>query len=695
MISIIVPLYNASAYIEKTIETVVSQTYKDWELILVDDLSKDNSVEVAKNCINALDKDTASRIRLITKPVNEGAAMARNTGLDAACGRYIAFLDADDVWYPHKLEHELLFMNKHNTGFVCSSYQFGDEQAVPTGKVVRVPKKMTYKKALSRTVIFTSTVLIDTQIVDKKLVYMPNIGSEDTATWWNILKSGTDIYGLDEQLVIYRRPATSLSSNKGKAITRIWNLYREVAGLNVIASAWHILLWAMHATSRRILDDGVRNHLESIKRFTVLQLSMLGLILYTGIYAYVWFRIYYPILQSPLYSKDGYYFGNGLKLYVKGHLLILFIYFLILWFLSLNNGSMRIGYLKSKQIAWTQIIALAFTNVISYAQLMLMRNWLLPPWGIAQCFAVQVILAVIWTAFSSFIYRSVFAPRETLIIYGSDITDDASEVASQFEKRSDRFKVMKTMSIDKGINAVEAECSRWYGCVVLYGIYGSARDEIIDFCYSHYIRVFVIPRVEDLLMRGFEKMDLWDTPILELKEYSVSWEMRLIKRFIDFFGSLFLIIITSPVLLIGMLRSKASGKEAIEKRTCMKKDGRTFIRHTLSDGRYGWSLPMLWDVLKGDISLIGPEPVEEEYYNKLSLNDSRYFYRLRVKPGYTGYALSYGKSFRLTDKEDLEEAKNILKLDMVYIQEYSIMQDLRLLLGMLNVTSSSKKKQSE
>ena len=151
MISIIVPLYNASAYIEKTIETVVNQTYKDWELILVDDLSKDNSVEVAKNCINALDKDTASRIRLITKPVNEGAAMARNTGLDAAGGRYIAFLDADDVWYPHKLEHELLFMNKHNAGFVCSSYQFGDEQAVPTGKVVRVPKKMTYKKALSRT----------------------------------------------------------------------------------------------------------------------------------------------------------------------------------------------------------------------------------------------------------------------------------------------------------------------------------------------------------------------------------------------------------------------------------------------------------------------------------------------------------------------------------------------------------------
>ncbi|MCR4867513.1 MAG: glycosyltransferase, partial [Lachnospiraceae bacterium] len=96
-------------------------------------LSKDNSVETVKKCLAELDKETASKIRLIEKPVNEGAAIARNTGLDAATGRYIAFLDADDVWYPHKLEHELMFMNKHDAGFVCSSYQFGDENAVPTG----------------------------------------------------------------------------------------------------------------------------------------------------------------------------------------------------------------------------------------------------------------------------------------------------------------------------------------------------------------------------------------------------------------------------------------------------------------------------------------------------------------------------------------------------------------------------------
>ena len=694
MISIIVPLYNAAEYINKTIETVVAQTYTDWELILVDDKSKDDSVDRTKQCIASLDDMTASKIRLIEKEKNAGAAKARNTGLDAARGRYIAFLDADDVWYPHKLEHELMFMNKHNAGFVCSSYQFGDENAIPTGKVVRVPKRMSYKKALSRTIIFTSTVLIDTEKVDKELIKMPDIGSEDTATWWKILKSGIDIYGLDEQLVIYRRPATSLSSNKGKAVTRIWKLYRQVAELGVIGSAWHILLWALHATSRRILDDGVRRHLESIKRFTVLQLSLIGLLIYTAVYAFAWFKVYYPVISSPFISQDGYDFGPGLKLYFKGHLLILMIYLMILWFLSVNNGSMKMGYLKTRQIAWNQIIALAFTNVISYAQISLMRNWLVSPKALMQCYLIQIVLALLWTALAGYIYQVVFAPRETLIIYGSD-HDNADEIAKRFEDSNDRFKVMKTMSMSGGVNAVEAECSRWYGCVVLYGVYGNQRKEIVDFCYSHYIRVFIVPDVDDLLMRGFEKMDLWDTPILELKEYSVSWEMRLIKRAVDICLSLVLIVITSPFLLVASLVSKSKNGHAIDKSICMSKDGRTFERHMLSYECFGCTLPMLWDVLKGHISLIGPEPMKESMYRRLVNEDNRFIYRLRVKPGYTGYALSYKKSLRnLDDDCDIKEAESILKLDMVYIQEYSIMQDLRLMFGLLG-SSDQRGKESE
>ena len=229
MISIVVPVYNAAKYIEETIESVINQTYKDWELLLVDDCSKDDSAEVIQEVIRSFEQDEKykGRIRFIKKEHNEGAAKARNTGIMEAQGRYIAFLDADDIWYPEKLQNELDFMQLHEAAFVYSSYKFGDEDAVPTGKVARVPKHLTYKEALSRTIIFTSTVLLDTKKIDRELILMPDIPSEDTATWWRILQTGITAYGLDEALVIYRRPASSLSSNKGKAVKRIWQLLQE------------------------------------------------------------------------------------------------------------------------------------------------------------------------------------------------------------------------------------------------------------------------------------------------------------------------------------------------------------------------------------------------------------------------------------------------------------------------------------
>ena len=167
MISIIVPVYNAANYIEETIKTVVNQTY-------VDDCSRDGSTEVIRAAINHYEQEGVAkgRIRLILKQQNEGAAKARNTGIREARGRYIAFLDADDLWYPDKLLKELAFMQQKEAAFVYCSYQFGDENAVPTGKTARVQRTLTYKEALSRTIIFTSTVLIDTQKVDRELILM-------------------------------------------------------------------------------------------------------------------------------------------------------------------------------------------------------------------------------------------------------------------------------------------------------------------------------------------------------------------------------------------------------------------------------------------------------------------------------------------------------------------------------------------
>ena len=246
LVSIIVPVYNAGAYIEETIDMVKAQTYENWELILVDDCSEDESRKKIEG------RQEQDRIRLIAKKSNEGAARARNTGIEAARGRYIAFLDADDVWHIDKLEKEMRFLQDRQAGFVFTAYEFGDEQARPTGKVVHVPAELTYRQALSRTVIFTTTVLFDRKKIPDGLLHMPVVESEDTATWWQILREGYTAYGLDEVLAVYRRPAQSLSSNKITAVRRIWNLYRRQEKLSVAASAWYFVMWAYRATMRRL-----------------------------------------------------------------------------------------------------------------------------------------------------------------------------------------------------------------------------------------------------------------------------------------------------------------------------------------------------------------------------------------------------------------------------------------------------------
>ena len=248
LVSIIVPVYNAGAYIKETISMVQAQTYGNWELLLVDDCSSDDSRQMISECMNTGD----DRIRLICKPENEGAARARNTGIKASKGRYIAFLDADDLWMPDKLEKELVFMREKQAAFVFTAYEFGDEHAKRTGKVVQVPPELTYYKALSRTVIFTTTVLLDTERTGRELIRMPEVKSEDTATWWKILRNGFTAYGLNEVLAVYRRPAKSLSSNKLEAIRRIWNLYRKQEQLSLLYSIYNIIFWAFRATLRRI-----------------------------------------------------------------------------------------------------------------------------------------------------------------------------------------------------------------------------------------------------------------------------------------------------------------------------------------------------------------------------------------------------------------------------------------------------------
>lgn len=249
LISIIVPVYNVEKYIRETMDSVLAQTYPDWELLLVEDGSSDRSADVAADYIA---EKREMRIRLIKQSSNQGAAKARNRGLKEAKGRYIAYLDADDLWEPDKLERELAFMQEKDAAFVFTGYEFAEEDGTGMGKVVRVPGTLSYRQALSNTTIFTSTVMFDTEKISREQLEMPQIKSEDTALWWTVLKQGYTAYGLDENLVRYRRCGSTLSSNKLEAIRRIWNLLRRVAGLGVIRSSWYFCFWAVRAVARRI-----------------------------------------------------------------------------------------------------------------------------------------------------------------------------------------------------------------------------------------------------------------------------------------------------------------------------------------------------------------------------------------------------------------------------------------------------------
>lgn len=249
LVSIIVPVYNVEKFITETMDCVCRQTYENWELLLVEDGSRDNSVAVIEEY---LQKSGDGRIRLIRQPSNMGAAKARNRGLAEAKGRYIAYLDADDLWVPEKLEKELGFMQEKGAAFAFTGYEFADENGKGTGRVVRVPAALTYKEALKNTTIFTTTVMFDTEKIQKDMLEMPVIKSEDTALWWKVLRKGYIAYGLDENLVKYRRAGKSLSSNKLEAVRRIWNLYRKAEGMSVISSAYHFCFWAVRAVKRRV-----------------------------------------------------------------------------------------------------------------------------------------------------------------------------------------------------------------------------------------------------------------------------------------------------------------------------------------------------------------------------------------------------------------------------------------------------------
>ncbi len=246
LVSVIMPCYNMEKFIAYTIESVQRQTYTHWELIIVDDASTDGTADIVKSLQNQDD-----RIHYFVKSQHSGIADTRNQCLNKAKGRYLAFLDSDDLWHPEKLEQQLQFMTERKIGFSYSSYDCVDEQGNPLEKIVKSAGNLDYNSYMRNTIIGCSTVMIDTDIIGN--VGVPNFRtSEDTATWLNILKRGFLAYAIEQPLTSYRIRQHSASSNKLKASSDLWRVYRQQEKLSLFKALGCFFSYAFNAVKKRL-----------------------------------------------------------------------------------------------------------------------------------------------------------------------------------------------------------------------------------------------------------------------------------------------------------------------------------------------------------------------------------------------------------------------------------------------------------
>jgi teichuronic acid biosynthesis glycosyltransferase TuaG len=247
LISVIMPVYNVAKYIDKTLTSILNQSYKELEIILVDDCSRDNSAEI-------ISKYTVNYPNIVYHRFeeNHGAAVARNTALSLAKGRYVAFLDSDDLWCEGKIEKQLAFMQANNVAFTCTAMDTIDEEDKSLGSVRNVREVINYKLLLHNTMIATSTVIIDRNKTGD--FQMPeHRGGQDYATWLMLMRNGTNCYGLNEVLTHYRVMSQSLSSNKWESIKQVFEIQTHDEHLSKISAGFNVLFFIINAIRKHLL----------------------------------------------------------------------------------------------------------------------------------------------------------------------------------------------------------------------------------------------------------------------------------------------------------------------------------------------------------------------------------------------------------------------------------------------------------
>ena len=246
LVSIITPAFNASNFIEKTIESVLCQTLENWELLLIDDKSLDGTADIVEQYARS-----DRRIQLIRRGQNGGAAKARNDGMVRSQGRYVAMLDSDDLWVPEKLEHQVSFMRQRGAALSYTAYRRISYNGDRIGAVVGIPESLRYRQLLGHTAIANSTVIVDKQRVGK-IRWTVGYGYEDLILWLGLLREGLVAYGLSEDLARLRIVPGSLSGDKLRSARWMWRIYREEEQLSIARSLWYLASYGTRASLKRL-----------------------------------------------------------------------------------------------------------------------------------------------------------------------------------------------------------------------------------------------------------------------------------------------------------------------------------------------------------------------------------------------------------------------------------------------------------
>lgn len=392
-----------------------------------------------------------------------------------------------------------------------------------------------------------------------------------------------------------------------------------------------------------------------------------------------------------------------------GHWAEVAFYAIVLTFLSATYGSVRLGYQKNAEIVFSQVLSTVLANIIIYCELSIMAH---QPFVLKVFFIMmveQTVIVLLYMNIANRIYQSIFPPRKLLLIHGDRPIDD---LCGKFESRKDKYVIVKTLHVKEGYEALikaiqksyeEGECN----AVVLGDISVEERGPLLKYCYGRSIRVYLMPKITDVILTGAEELHVFDSPMLLTREYSLRVEERFFKRTVDIVCALLLVVLTSPFMLITALAIKLydggpilykqvrctlnqrqfeimkfrsmytdAEKDGVA-RLATKNDDRItpigkFIRKCRID-----ELPQLFNILKGDMSFIGPRPERPEIIEQYIEIMPEFVFRMKMRAGLAGFAQVYGKyNTSPYDK---------LKLDLTYIENYSIWLDIKLMILTIKV----------